>query len=45
MNFKIDKKKICLKLHKIYVFKPIFFLEKIMGLICNKLGNENQHMF
>jgi hypothetical protein len=27
------------------VFKPTFWLEKLMKLICNKLGNENQHMF
>jgi len=44
MNFKI-RLKVCLKLIKIYVFKPTFCLEKLMGLICNKLGNENQHMF
>jgi hypothetical protein len=27
------------------VFKPIFWLEKLMKLICKKLGNEDQHMF
>jgi hypothetical protein len=26
------------------VFKPIFWFKKLMKLICNKLGNENQHM-
>ncbi len=29
---------------KKYVFKPIFWLEKLMKFICNKLGNEDQHM-
>jgi hypothetical protein len=28
-----------------YVFKPTFWLEKLMKLICNKLRNEDQHMF
>jgi hypothetical protein len=28
-----------------YVFKPTFSLERLTKLICNKLGNENQHMF
>jgi len=28
-----------------YVFKPIFWLEKLMKLIHNKLGNEDQHFF
>jgi hypothetical protein len=29
---------------KKYVFKPTFWLEILMKLICNKLGNE-EHMF
>jgi hypothetical protein len=28
-----------------YVFKPTFWLEKLMKLMCNKLRNEYQHMF
>ncbi len=27
------------------MFKPIFWVFKLIKLICNKLGNENQHMF
>jgi hypothetical protein len=27
------------------MFKPIYWLEKLMKLICNELGNEDQHMF
>jgi hypothetical protein len=44
MNFK-SKLKLRLKLTKKYVFKHTFWLEKLMKLICNKLRNENQHMF
>jgi hypothetical protein len=44
MNFK-SKLKIHLKPIEKYVFKPIFWLEKLIKLMCNKLGNENQHMF
>jgi hypothetical protein len=44
MNLK-NRQKAHLKLIEKYVFKPIFCVEKIMKLICNKLGNEDQHMF
>jgi hypothetical protein len=44
MNFKKRLKK-DLKLIEKYVFKPIFWLEKLMKLTCNKLWNEYQHMF
>jgi hypothetical protein len=27
------------------MFKPTFWLRKLMKLICHKLRNENQHMF
>jgi hypothetical protein len=27
------------------VFKPTFWLEKLMKLTYNKLGNQDQHMF
>jgi hypothetical protein len=44
MNLK-SKLKIHLKPTEKYVFKPSFWLEKLMKLMCNKLGNEDQHMF
>ncbi len=44
MNF-LNRKKIHLKLTKKYMFKPTFWLEKLMKLICHKLGNKNQYMF
>jgi hypothetical protein len=44
MNFK-SRLKVHLKLIEKYVFKPIFWIEKLMKLICNKLKNEAQHMF
>jgi hypothetical protein len=44
MNLK-STLKVQLKTIEKYVFKPIFWLEKLMKLICHKLGNENQHMF
>jgi len=28
-----------------YVFKPTIWLENLMKLMCNKLGNEDQHLF
>jgi hypothetical protein len=34
-----------LKPTKKYVFKPTFWFKKLMKLICNKLRNEDQHMF
>ncbi len=40
---KVDKKYIWNWLKN--VFKPTFWLEKLMKLICNKLRNEDQHMF
>jgi hypothetical protein len=33
-----------MKLIETYVFKSIFWLKKLMKLICHKLGNEDQHM-
>jgi hypothetical protein len=46
LNFFFEKKiKITFETDWKYVFKPIFWLEKLMKLICNKLGNEDQHMF
>jgi len=42
---KLKVNKILLKLIEKYVFKSTFWLEKLMKLICNKLGNEDQHMF
>jgi hypothetical protein len=44
MNLK-SKLKVYLKPTKKHVFKLIFWLEKLMKLTCNKLGNEYQHMF
>jgi hypothetical protein len=44
MNFK-SRQKIHLKPTKKYVFKPTFWLEKLMKMICNKLRNEDQHTF
>jgi hypothetical protein len=44
MNFK-SKLKIHLKLIEQYMFKLTFWLQKLMKLICQKLGNEDQHMF
>jgi len=44
MNFK-SRLKIYLKPTEKYVFKSIFWLEKLMKLICIKLGNEDQHIF
>jgi hypothetical protein len=44
MDF-LNRKKIHLKPTEKYVFKPTFWLEKLMKLICNKLRNEDQHMF
>jgi hypothetical protein len=44
MSF-LNKLKIHLKLIEKYVFKPTFWFEKLMKLICNKLGYEDQHMF
>jgi hypothetical protein len=44
MNFK-NRLKIHLKPIEKYVFKPIFWFKELMTLICNKLGNEYQHMF
>jgi hypothetical protein len=44
MNLK-SRLKIHLKLTEKYVFKPTFWLGKLMKLTCNKLGNQNQHMF
>jgi len=43
MNLK-NRWKIHLKPTEKYMFKPIFWLEKSMKLICHKLGNEDQHM-
>jgi hypothetical protein len=40
MNFK-SRQKIHLKPIEKYVLKPTFWLEKLMKLICNKLGNED----
>jgi len=44
MNFK-SRLKIHLKPIEKYVFKFISWLENLMKLICNKLGNEDQHIF
>jgi hypothetical protein len=44
MNFK-SRLKVYSKLTKKHVFKLTFWLEKLMKLICNKLGYEDQHMF
>jgi hypothetical protein len=44
MNLK-NRLKVHLKPIEKYVFKPTFWLEKLMKLICNKLRNEDQHMF
>jgi hypothetical protein len=40
MNFK-SRLKVHLKLIEKFVFKPTFWLEKLMKLICNKLENED----
>jgi hypothetical protein len=40
MDFE-NKKKKHLKPSEKYVFKPTFWLEKLMKLICNKLRNED----
>jgi len=44
MNFK-NRYKIHLKPTEKCVLIPTFWLENLMKLICNKLGNEYQHMF
>jgi hypothetical protein len=44
MNLKSNSK-VHSKPTKKYVFKPTFWLEKLMKLIGNKLGNEDRHMF
>jgi hypothetical protein len=44
MNF-LSSLKIHLKQIEKYLFKPTFWLEKLMKLLCNKLRNEDQHMF
>ncbi len=43
MDLKVDKN--TFESAEKYVFKPTFWLETLMKLICNKLGNEDQHMF
>jgi hypothetical protein len=44
MNWK-SRLKTHLKLIEKYVFKLTFWLEELTKLVCNKLGNEDQHIF
>jgi hypothetical protein len=44
MSF-LNRLKIHLNVNEKYAFKTTFWLEKLMKLICHRLGNEDQHIF